>query len=62
MKERVFKIAVCAGMDDILKIFTREELRSYATDLGVKIGKNKFDTLWNIIESGKGKITVKLGG
>lgn len=37
----------------LLNEFTREELMTYARSVGVKLGKNKTETITNIVESGK---------
>lgn len=45
---------------DLLLSLTREELRDCAKKHGVKRGKNKQDTIENIVKSGKVKIIFYL--
>jgi hypothetical protein len=45
----------------ILDYFSRDELRDYARSIGVRIGKNKQDTITNLMESYKLSISVSLG-
>jgi len=44
-----------------LNLFTRQELRNYAKKLGVRIGRDKRDTIRNLISSGLAYVTIKLG-
>ena len=45
----------------LLMNFTRKELRRYARELGLNTGRNKGDTAWNIAESNKATMTIRLG-
>jgi hypothetical protein len=50
-----------SGFRHILDYFSRDELRDYARSIGVRTGRNKQDTITNLIESDKLSISVSLG-
>jgi activator of HSP90 ATPase len=45
----------------ILDHFSRDELREYARSIGVRTGRNKQDTITNLMVSDKLSISVSLG-
>lgn len=59
-KER--KYLLDPGDKEILRQFTRQELREYAKVLGVKRGRDKSETINNLVASGLARVTVRLGG
>ncbi len=44
-----------------LDAFTREELREYAKRLGLRIGRNKYDVMMELMKSLDTRITIELG-
>lgn len=58
-KER--KYLVDYSDKEILWMFTRQELREYAKDLGVNRGRDKSETINNLVTSGLARVTVRLG-
>ena len=46
---------------EALKKFSRNDLRNYAESLGVEAGRNKGDTIRNLINSGKATLCASLG-
>lgn len=62
VETRVVKLSdISLDQREILNRFTREELRYYARSIGVKTGRNKCDTINNIIYSPKATLLVQLG-
>ena len=43
-----------------LRYFTRKQLRELAKQLGVKIGRDKWDTIKNLVNSGKISLTITI--
>jgi hypothetical protein len=62
MESKVIKIRYRTwGFRHMLGHFSRDELRDYARSIGVRTGRNKQDTITNLMESGKLSISVTLG-
>ena len=61
MQYKVAKTKVIRATLTNLHAFTRKELREYAKDLGVDMGRNKKDVIINLIVSGRATICASLG-
>lgn len=57
----VVETQVVPATKEALERFTREDLRNYAESLGVERGRNKIDTINNLLASGKATLLAQLG-
>lgn len=58
---REIETKVIPATGEALSRFSRQELRDYASCLGVERGRSKEDTIRNLIASGKATMLAQLG-
>jgi len=59
--EKEFKISLCDLNYNCLNYFTRADLRNLAHKLNIFIGKDKADTIYNLIDcTSSVKLTIKI--
>jgi hypothetical protein len=54
------KVISTGAISEILSTFTRDQLRLYAKSIGVKVGRNKSDTIKNLTVSHKCRVQALL--
>ena len=57
----VITTKVVPASAEALRKFSREDLRDYAESIGVERGRNKEDTIRNLVKSGKATLCASLG-